>query len=102
MAGCPQDDAQAVLDEVAAMVAQRVVRHPMGLLGALVKKAIQGRFIPNRSLGRTNSSAHSSQQIARRSAGENRAEPPPQTQAAADVAKQAMSNLRSRFDVKPR
>lgn len=101
ISGCPQDDAQAVLDEVAAMVAQRVVRHPMGLLGALVKKSIQGRFIPNRSLGRTNSCRSSSQQIARRSAGESCSELPPQPQAAADVVKQAMSNLRSRFDVKP-
>ena len=72
MAECPQDDAQAVLDEVAAMVAQRVVRHPMGLLGALVKKSIQGRFIPNRSLGRSHSFAPSAQQVARGRSEERR------------------------------
>jgi hypothetical protein len=54
LTGCPRDDAQAVLDEVAAMVDQHVARHPMGLMRDLVKKAIEGRFIPNRSLGRFN------------------------------------------------
>jgi hypothetical protein len=101
MARCSQDDAQAVLDEVGAMVAQRVVRHPMGLLGDLVQKASQGRFIPNRSLGRGKSRAPSSEQKVRRFAGESRAEPTPDTKAAADVAKQALSHLKSRFDAKP-
>jgi hypothetical protein len=101
LTGCPRDDAQAVLDEVAAMVAQHVVRHPMGLIRDLVKKAIQGRFIPNRSLGRSNSRALSSEQNARRSVGESRATPPPQTQAAADAATRALTDLKSRFDAKP-
>jgi hypothetical protein len=31
IAQCPQDDAQSVLDELSAMVAQGVVRYPMGI-----------------------------------------------------------------------
>jgi hypothetical protein len=100
MAGCPSEEAQAVLDEVGAMVAQHVARHPMGLIRDLVNKAKEGRFIPNRSLGRSTSRAPNFQNNARRSASESRAEPSPKTQAAADVATRALTDLKLRFERK--
>jgi len=50
MTQCPAVDRQAVLDEFAAMLRGRVVRHPVGLLNRLVERAKAGEFVPNRSL----------------------------------------------------
>ena len=36
---CPQELRQAVLDELGAMMAEGVVRYPMGLLRCLIRKA---------------------------------------------------------------
>jgi hypothetical protein len=46
---CPQELRQAVLDELAAMIAQRVARHPIRLLRCLIRRAREGEFEPNRS-----------------------------------------------------
>jgi hypothetical protein len=89
MARCPQVDAQAVLDELSAMVAQGAVRYPMGLLTVLVERAIVGEFAPNRSRNLS---------VVRKPSGNNRSTTPaPHPQLAADVAKQVISDLHSKF-----
>jgi len=50
MTQCPAVDRQAVLDELAAMMRDGIVRHPMGLLNRLVERANAGECVPNRSL----------------------------------------------------
>src|SRR5277367_3150013 len=50
IARCPPEHAQAVLDELGAMLRDGVVRHPMGLLNKFVECARAGQFVPNRSL----------------------------------------------------
>jgi hypothetical protein len=53
MKRCPPNEAQPVLDELAAMMRQGRAPHPIGLLKTLVERATIGEFVPNRSLERS-------------------------------------------------
>lgn len=95
---CPELDAQAVLDELGAMVAQGVVRHPMGLLKRLVERAIAGEFAPNRSVDRRHARTQSAGSAARQSTTQSRPEQPAKPQSASEVATRVLSRLRSNTD----
>jgi hypothetical protein len=98
IARCPQADAQAVLDELSAMVAQGVVRYPVGLLKRLVDRAIVGEFSPNRSLARSAFGAPSTEKNARGSTLGGSTERTTQPQVASEVAKRVLSQLQSKSD----
>jgi len=96
---CPQTDAQAVLDELSAMVAQGVVRYPVGLLKRLIDRAIVGEFSPNRSLARSSLRARSTEDNSRESTIGGRTERTTQPQVASEVAQRVLSQLQSKSDL---
>jgi hypothetical protein len=95
---CPQADAQAVLDELSAMIAQGAVRYPMGLLKRLIDRAIVGEFSPNRSLARSTLRALSTENSSRKSTLGGRTERTTQPQVASEVAQRVLSQLQSKSD----
>ncbi|HEY6457639.1 MAG TPA: hypothetical protein VIY90_20360 [Steroidobacteraceae bacterium] len=95
---CPQADAQAVLDELSAMIAQGAVRYPMGLLKRLVDRAIVGEFSPNRSLARSTLRAPSTENDSLESTIGGRTERTTQPQVASKVAQRVLSQLQSKSD----
>jgi len=98
VARCPREHRQAVLDELAAMAAHGVVRHPLGLLNQLIDRASAGQFVPNRSLSDSQSMLASHKNLNRPAVDAGAAKPTSQPRNASDIAMQALSHLRSKWD----
>lgn len=96
VAQCPAEYRQALLDELGAMVADGVVRHPVGLLKRLIDSAKAGQFVPNRSLTGASSRAASQTNRSRSAANTDAAETS-QPRVASDIAMRALSSLRSKW-----
>jgi hypothetical protein len=47
---CPDEYQQLVLDEIAGLAIRGSLRHPIGLLRALIEAACQGTFVPAAAL----------------------------------------------------
>jgi hypothetical protein len=99
IARCPREQRQAVLDELGAMVAHGVVRHPLGLLNRLIERASAGQFVPNRSLLVPSPVVASDKNPSRSDAGAAKPTSPPRN--ASDIAMRALSHLRSKWNPKP-
>lgn len=98
IARCPREHSQAVLDELGAMVAHGVVRHPLGLLNRLIERASAGQFVPNRSLLVSSPVVVSDKNSSRAAVDAGAAKPTSQPRNASDIAKRALSHLRSKWD----
>jgi hypothetical protein len=94
----PREHRQALLDELGAMIAHRVVRHPLGLLNRLIERASAGQFVPNRSLSGSQSMFASDKNLSRPAVDASAAKPTSQPRNASDIAMQALSHLRSKRD----
>jgi hypothetical protein len=81
-----------------AMVAHGVVRHPLGLLNRLIERAKVGQFVPNRSLSGSQSMLASDKNLSRPAVDASAAKPTSQPRSASDIAMQALSHLRSKWD----
>jgi len=94
VAACPTDRRQAVLDEIAAMAAKRVVRNPIGLLHCLIEKAKSGTFVPNLSVNdRKSGRVRAGTLPSRHHAVQSTPQPVP----IADTAKRILNDLRARL-----
>ncbi len=98
IARCPREHRQAVLDELGAMVADGVVRHPLGLLNRLIERASAGQFVPNRSLLVPSPVVASDKDPGSAVVDAGAAKPTSQPRCASDIAMQALSHLRSKWD----
>jgi hypothetical protein len=98
IARCPREHRQALLDELGAMIAHRVVRHPLGILNRLIERASTGQFVPNRSLSGSQSMLASDKNLSRSAVDAGAAKPTSQPRNASDIAMQALSHLRSKWD----
>jgi hypothetical protein len=94
---CPQEHRQAVLDELGAMMAQGVVRFPMGLLKCLVRRAAKGQFVPNRSRSMAISKTHSDGSQPKPRCGSQPTRDSP-IRPVADIARTVLAGLHAKFD----
>jgi hypothetical protein len=97
MTQCPEVDRQAVLDEFAAMLRDRVVRHPMGLLNRLVERAKAAEFVPNRSLAELATKSTSNGSLTT-TAVNGSASSSSQPRLASEIAEQTLSKWRPKRD----
>ena len=98
IARCPREHRQAVLDELGAMVADGVVRHPLGLLNRLIERASAGQFVPNHSLSGSQSMLATDKNLSRPAVDASTAKPTSRPRNASDIVIQALSHLRSKWD----
>jgi hypothetical protein len=94
---CPQETRQAVLDELGAMVAEGVVRYPLGLLRCLIRKAGEGEFVPKRLRAAAPAKTPSSRSP-RRTSSESLPAANSSLRRVSDIADKVLSNLRLKFD----
>jgi len=80
------------------MVADGVVRHPLGLLNRLIERASAGQFVPNRSLLVPSPVVASDKDPGSAVVDAGAAKPTSQPRCASDIAMQALSHLRSKWD----
>jgi hypothetical protein len=98
IARCPPEHAQAVLDELGAMLRDGVVRHPMGLLNKFVECARAGQFVPNRSLANLSARAACNENL--KTTGVHcSASSSSEPRLASKIAIQVLSKLHSKFDM---
>jgi len=93
VAACPTDHRQAVLDEIAAMAAKRVVRNPIGLLHCLIEKAKSGTFVPNLSVNDRKSGRVRAESLPSQLHAAQRASQPAPIR---DTAERVLNDLRAR------
>lgn len=98
LARCPPEHAEAVLDELGAMLRDGLVRHPMGLLNKFIECARAGQFVPNRSLASLSARAACNGNL--KTTGVHcSATSGSEPRLASKIALQALSKLHSKFDM---
>jgi hypothetical protein len=99
IARCPPEHAQAVLDELGAMLRDGLVRHPMGLLNKFIESARAGQFIPNRSLADSSARPASNGNLKTAGVHCSPSSSSSEPRLASKIAMQALSKLHSKFDM---